>query len=452
MGCIAPDREERVDKGEEAAPVSAQENEALVRRLFEEVWAKGNVAAVDKFMAPDYVEHTEHAVPPGSRPGRDSVKQRVAMYHDALPDAKVIIHDIFGRGDRVAYRWSASGTHLGEWEGIPPTGLHMTVSGITILRITGGRCVEGWASLDISRSEEERRWLSEGGKTDEAYLERVANQPSASVLPHHSSVNEAFARNLTWRLRAAEAQERERIEQELQVARRIQQELLPETIPELDGWRIAAYYGPAREVGGDFYDFLEFSSGRLGLVVGDATGHGMPAALVMATTRGMLRAVVQSSESPGEVLARVNEALVADIPPSTFVTCFYGVLDPQSGHLLYANAGHNLPCRRHNGRADELRARGMPLGLMPGTGYEEKEAVLEAGDSTLFYSDGLVEAHDPQREMFGFPRLRRLVAEHAEESSLVDFLMDELRSFTGDGWEQEDDITLLTLKRSAPLS
>jgi serine phosphatase RsbU (regulator of sigma subunit)/predicted ester cyclase len=432
--------------------VSAQENEALVRRLFEEVWAKGNVAAVDKFMAPDYVEHTEHAVPPGSRPGRDSVKQRVAMYHDALPDAKVTIHDIFGRGDRVAYRWSASGTHLGEWAGIPPTGLHMTTSGITILRIAGGRCVEGWASLDISRSEEEKRWLSEGGKTDEAYLERVANQPSASVVPHHSSVNEAFARNLTWRFRAAEAQERERIEQELQVARRIQQELLPETIPELDGWRIAAYYGPAREVGGDFYDFLELSSGRLGLVVGDATGHGMPAALVMATTRGMLRAVVQSSESPGEVLARVNEALVADIPPSTFVTCFYGVLDPESGRFLYASAGHNPPCRRHNGRADELRARGMPLGLMPGTGYEEKEAVLEAGDSTLFYSDGLVEAHDPQREMFGFPRLRRLVAEHAEESSLVDFLMDELRSFTGKGWEQEDDITLLTLQRPASLS
>src|SRR5215216_5703153 len=93
--------------------------------------------------------------------------------------------------------------------------------------------------------------------------------------------------------------------------------------------------------------------------------------------------------------------------------------------LRYANAGHNLPCRRHNGQADELRARGMPLGLMPGMAYEEKEAALEVGDSTLFYSDGLVEAHNPQREMFGFPRLRRLVAEHdAEEGSLVDFLMD----------------------------
>ena len=428
--------------------MSAQEYEALVRWFFEEAWGKGNLAAVDEYIAADYVEHT---LPPGSQQGRDALKQFVAMYHEAFPDVKVTMHDIFARGDRVAYRWSASGTHLGEWMGIPPTGLHLTTTGITIHRIVGGKCVESWVSVDISRSEEEQQWLCEGGRTDEACLERVPILPSAGVVPYHSSVNEAFTRNLTWRIRAAAAQERERIEQELQVARQIQQELLPESVPKLEGWQIATYYGPAREVGGDFFDFVELSSGHLGLIVGDATGHGMPAALVMATTRGMLRGVVQSLESPGEVLARVNEALVADIPPSTFVTCFYGILDPESGRLLYANAGHNLPCRRHNDQADELRARGMPLGLMPGTGYEEKEAVLEAGDSILFYSDGLVEAHNPQREMFGFPRLRRLVAEHAAgEGSLVDILMDELRSFTGEGWEQEDDITLVTLRRSEP--
>jgi steroid delta-isomerase-like uncharacterized protein len=430
--------------------VSAQDNEALVRRYFEEVWAKGNVAAVDEYMAPDYVEHT---APPGWRPGRDTLKQYVAMYHDAFSDVKATLHDIFAQGDRVAYRWSTSGTHLGELAGIPPTGLHMTTRGITIHRIAGGRCVEVWTSVDVSRSEEERRWLSEGGRSDEAHPEEVSNLPLAGATSQHFSitevVNEALVQNLTWRFRAAEARERERIEQELHVARRIQQELLPEATPELEGWRMATYYGPAREVGGDFYDFLELEDGRLGLVVGDATGHGMPAALVMATTRGMLRAVVQSLESPGEVLTRVNEALVADIPPSTFVTCFYGVLDPENGRLRYANAGHNLPCRRHSGQADELRARGMPLGLMPGMSYEEKEIELEKGESVLFYSDGLVEAHNPQREMFGFPRLRRMVAEHAEEGSLVDFLMDELRSFTGDGWEQEDDITLVTLRRSA---
>src|SRR5215218_1249851 len=430
--------------------LSAQENEALVRRYFEEVWGKGNLAAVDEFMAPDYVEHT---VPPGSRPGRDTLKQYVAMFHDAFPNMKGTLHDVFAQRDRVAYRWSASGTHLGEWAGVPPTGLHMTVRGITIHRIAGGRCVEGWGSVDISRSEEEQRWLSEGGRTDEAYPEGVGTLPLAEADPQHFSVTEAFnealVRNLTWRFRAAEARERERIEQELQVARRIQQELLPEATPELDGWRIAAYYEPAREVGGDFYDFLEFPDGRLGLVVGDATGHGMPAALVMATTRGMLRAVVQSLESPGEVLAKVNEALVADIPSSTFVTCFYAILEPKSGLLRYANAGHDLPYLRHgSGEAEELRARGMPLGLMAGMSYEEKEIILAPGDSALFYSDGLVEAHNPKREMFGFPRLGRLVAEHAEGEPLVDFLMEDLYSFTGEGWEQEDDITLVTLQRA----
>src|SRR5215207_7238092 len=127
---------------------------------------------------------------------------------------------------------------------------------------------------------------------------------------------DVLTRNLTWYSRVREARERERIEQELQVARQIQRELLPEATPQLDGWEVTTYYEPAREVGGDFYDFLEFEDGRLGLVVGDATGKGMPAALMMATTRGMLRAVVQSLESPGEVLARVNEALVTDIPPN----------------------------------------------------------------------------------------------------------------------------------------
>ena len=123
-----------------------------------------------------------------------------------------------------------------------------------------------------------------------------------------------LTRNLTWHSRVAEAQKRERIEQELRVARQIQRSLLPEATPELYGWQIAAYYEPAREVGGDFYDFLELEDRRLGLIMGDATGKGMPAALVMATTRGMLRAVAQSLDSPGEVLARVNNALYPDLP------------------------------------------------------------------------------------------------------------------------------------------
>src|SRR5215207_2477296 len=437
--------EVRVSKGEEEAPVSAEENEALVRHYFEEAWVKRNLATVDEFMVPNYVEHQ---FPDGRLTSRDSLKQLLAMYYRAFPDMKSVLHDILAQGDRVMYRWSVSATHLGDWLGIPPTGNHMTATGITIYRIVGGKAVEGWSSVAISRSEEEQRWLSEGGTTDDPYTES-GDTPLPGLDLERSPAFDALIRNLTWRFRAAETRERERIEHELQVARQIQQELLPESIAKLDGWQIAAYYGPAREVGGDFYDFLEFPDGRLGLVVGDATGHGMPAALVMATTRGMLRAVVQSLESPGEVLAKVNEALAADIPPSTFVTCFYGILDPNSGHLVYANAGHDLPYLWHGGAAEELRARGMPLGLMPGMPYDEKEITLKRGEGVLFYSDGLVEAHDPHYEMFGFPRLRALLADHGEERSLGEYLMEELSSFTGQSWEQEDDITLMTLQRSA---
>jgi serine phosphatase RsbU (regulator of sigma subunit) len=132
-----------------------------------------------------------------------------------------------------------------------------------------------------------------------------------------------------------------------------------------------------------------------------------------------------------------------------FVTCFYAILDPKSGTLSYANAGHDLPYLQRRGEVEELRARGMPLGLMPEMSYEEKEAVLREGESVLFYSDGLVEAHDPHYEMFGFPRLGALIAELGNQRSLVDSLLKELYSFVGARWEQEDDITLLTLERSA---
>jgi serine phosphatase RsbU (regulator of sigma subunit) len=248
-----------------------------------------------------------------------------------------------------------------------------------------------------------------------------------------------------------EAQERQRIEQELHVARLIQQTLLPKSVPELEGYQIAAYYQPAREVGGDFYDFFELGDGHLGLVVGDASGKGMPAALVMASTRSVLRTVAQrGSVAPEEILAEANEILYPDSPPNMFVTCFYGVLDLKSGTFTYANAGHDLPyLRRRGGGCEELRATGMPLGLMPGMSYEQKETILQAGETALLYSDGLVEAHDPKGEMFGFPRLRALIAERGEERSLGDFLKEELYSFTGEDWEQEDDITLLTLRRSA---
>ena len=243
-----------------------------------------------------------------------------------------------------------------------------------------------------------------------------------------------------------EAQQRERIEQELRVARLIQQTLLPKSLPELEGHQMAVYYRPAREVGGDFYDFLRLPDGRLGLIVGDVSGKGVPAAIVMAITRTMLRAAYHLG-SPGEILKQVNDNLFPDIPPNMFVTCLAALLDSRTGRLQYANAGHDLPYVRHSAGVSELRATGMPLGLMPDMSYEEKEITLQPGESILLYSDGLVEAHSPQREMFGFPRMQRYVGTHPEGAALIDSLLAELEQFTGEEWEQEDDITLLTLQR-----
>jgi len=250
------------------------------------------------------------------------------------------------------------------------------------------------------------------------------------------------------RQQAAELQARERIEQELAVAQLIQRQFLPRELPELSGWHVATYYQPAKAVGGDFYDFIELPGGLIGLVCGDVTGKGVPAALVMATTHSILRGDAPQFVSPGKVLERANNLLLQDIPPQMFVTCLYGVLDPATGRLRYANAGHNPPYVHTADGVVELRATGMPLGAMPDMGYEEKEATLGPGDTLLLHSDGLVEAHDPERRMFGFPRLAELVGECPGGPELIELLLGELDGFTGPGWEQEDDITLVALQRA----
>jgi len=245
-----------------------------------------------------------------------------------------------------------------------------------------------------------------------------------------------------------QAREHERIEQELRTAQVIQRTFLPKDIPTLAGWQLATCYQPAREVGGDFYDFISLPDGQLGLVIGDVTGKGIPAALMMTATRTMLRAVAPACATPGDVLARVNELLRADIPAGMFVTCFYAMLNPVSGRLRFANAGQDQPLLRHGiGAVEELRATVMPLGLLPSTQYEEGVVALTVGDSLLFYSDGLVEAHNPQREMFDLPRLRQLVGEQPGGAPLIAALLAALATFTGPTWEQEDDVTLVTLQR-----
>jgi serine phosphatase RsbU (regulator of sigma subunit)/ketosteroid isomerase-like protein len=384
----------------------SEKNKELARR-FLEAQANGDMKVLDELMAPHFADRS---LLPGQKPSREDYKRSLADMLDRFSNTAFSVEAQFAEGDHVVSRFTGRSVHRGEFLGAVLTGRETSYSGITIHRVADGKIVEEWSESD-----------------------------------NLEVVQTALKQEL---------RERERIEQELRVARSIQQASLPKEVPDLEGWQINPFYQPAREVGGDFYEFFALDDGRVGFAVGDATGKGVPAAFVMSATCALLGGVATASgSSPGEVLARVNEVLLARIPQNMFVTCFYAILEPESGSLSYANAGHDLPyLRRGGGDAEELRARGMPLGLMPSMNYEEKEIVFDAGEGVLFYSDGLVEAHDPKGDMFGFPRLRALIAEHGEERSLGDFLLEELYSFVGEGWEQEDDITLLTLRRSASLS
>jgi serine phosphatase RsbU (regulator of sigma subunit)/predicted ester cyclase len=392
-----------------------EKNKALVRRLIEEVDNRGNLDVADELLARNFVDHD---VFPQEDGGIQGYKRAVTEQRVSSSDLHFSIEEQIAEGEKVVTRYIGSGTvDQEEYEGVPPTGVRITIENITINRVVEGKIVEERTVSDTSPLWEQRM-----------EQERI---------------------------------ERARVEQELLVARRIQRALLPKAVPALLGWQISPHYQPAREVGGDFYDFLLLADGRVGLVIGDVSGKGIPAAVLMASTQSVLRAVSQrgdpTSLSPGQVLAEANEVICSYVPPNMFVTCFYAILDPESGRLSYANAGHTLPCcSRHDEdqEAYELVARGMPLGLMPGMDYEEKEAALLPGDSALFCTDGLVEAHDPKGAMFGAPRLRGVLSERRPESGrgLSATLMEELRRFTGEGWEQEDDITLLALERSTTRS
>lgn len=247
----------------------------------------------------------------------------------------------------------------------------------------------------------------------------------------------------------AEAEERERIQQELKVAALIQQTLLPKELPAIPGWGVDAFYRPAREVGGDFYDFIDLGSNRLGVVIGDVTDKGVPAALVMATSRSMLRAAALRHDSPSAVLADVNSALVPEIPPAMFVTCLYAIIDTRGGEVVFANAGHNLPYVRRKEDVLELRATGMPLGLMPDVTYEEKTYQLSDGDWMVLTSDGITEAHNPDGEMYGFARLISRIGAQKRERDLITDLVTDVEKWSGVGAEQEDDITLVAVRRTA---
>ncbi|KAB8142386.1 serine/threonine-protein phosphatase [Chloroflexia bacterium SDU3-3] len=243
----------------------------------------------------------------------------------------------------------------------------------------------------------------------------------------------------------AEAQRQAEIEQELLLARDIQQGLLLEAVPQLPGWEISAVSLPARDLGGDLYDFLSFDGHIHGIMIGDVSGKGLPAALRMAVARTVFRHEARKGMKPGVTLAEVNRGVLADIPQG-MVTMLYTLLDLETGSLRIANAGHNFPIVI-DGTLREVELTGLPLGVDAESDYREEAYQLHHGDTVFFFTDGVVEAMNHSGEMYGDDRLQRVLAETAGQRprAIVARLLQELRQWSEN--MQADDITLVVVRR-----
>ncbi len=250
------------------------------------------------------------------------------------------------------------------------------------------------------------------------------------------------------------AVEKGRMERELQMARKVQSSLLPQDLPHYPGWEFATRWKPAREVGGDYYDFISMKNGKLGLVIADVTDKGMPAALFMASTRSIVRATTTPNLSPAESISTGNRLVYAESGEALFVTLFYGQLDPHTGDLVYVNAGHNPPllCRGNQAgqeiNVQQLTFTGMPLGVDEETSFEQRHVQMEADDFLLLYTDGVTEPENSQGEEFGMERLEDLVrhSRHTDAEDILARVVQAVENFTGTAG-LSDDITLVLVKR-----
>ena len=265
-----------------------------------------------------------------------------------------------------------------------------------------------------------------------------------------------------------EAAEQERLQQELAVGQRIQTSFLPEQSPAIPGWDIAVVWRSARQVGGDFYDFIPLPAdrthdpglraaapeqGRTGLVIADVADKGVPAALFMALSRTLLRTVAMDGRRPAAALARANDLIVSDARSDLFVTMFYAILQPNLGELTYTNAGHTLPLlvRASGDTIEELHTEGMAMGVLPEVEFEEKTALMVPGDVLVLYTDGVTEASNQAGEMFGQARLVEVVRTHCHLSAeeLCRTIDATVSDFVG-GAPQFDDFTLMIVSRASP--
>jgi sigma-B regulation protein RsbU (phosphoserine phosphatase) len=240
-------------------------------------------------------------------------------------------------------------------------------------------------------------------------------------------------------------------EHELHMAREVQASFLPRETPQVPGWEFVARWRPAREVAGDYYDFIPGTKGQLSLVVADAVGKGMPAALFMVLARSTVRASLDRAQSPADGITRANRLLCADASDGMFITLFYALLDPSSGELTYVNAGHNPPLhyRADQEQLAQLERTGTVLGVLADASFEQRSTRLQSGDFVVVYTDGVTDATDAQERRFGTERLQRAILANRRGSGadIVAALEEAIDDFAGPG-DPFDDIAIMVAKRS----
>ena len=246
--------------------------------------------------------------------------------------------------------------------------------------------------------------------------------------------------------------EKQKMEQALEIARRIQQSLFPQADPEVAGYQVAGRSWPCDQTGGDYYDYLSFPDGSLGVVVADVTGHGVGPALLMAEARAVIRALAAQTSSTAEVLERANSFLAEDFEAGRFVTMFLGQLDTESDLFRYSSAGHGEPMlyRGATGEFLALPSTGPPLAVLAGVDFPEGDALtLAEGDVLVLTTDGIEEAMNEGGEQFGLYRLRSVIAERhgASAAELLKGIYEETLRFVGSA-PRRDDITLVVVKRA----
>jgi sigma-B regulation protein RsbU (phosphoserine phosphatase) len=246
------------------------------------------------------------------------------------------------------------------------------------------------------------------------------------------------------------AVEKGRMQRELQMAYRVQSSLIPESTPQIPGWEFAASWQPAREVSGDFYDFIPCKDGCMGVLIADVTDKGMPAALFMAMTRSILRSSLNQAASPAQGIATANHLICADSTINMPVTAFYGVIDHKNDQFVYVNAGHNPPLLYRNGddQPIELTRIGMLLGFLEDALYEQSMFKIHSGDFVVLYTDGVTDAANVDQQSYGTTRLKSAINDNRGSSTgqILSGIEKSIRDFIGSA-APYDDITLIVLRR-----